>query len=244
MYMLICGAAAIIPALFLVRYFVTSDRFPEPTNVLVKTFFYGFLITIPIIFAELFISGFVDELGSPILRALLTSFVVAGLCEEYFKFKVLDGFCAKDSAFDEPMDAVVYGAVASLGFAALENILYVYQGGLGVACMRAVTAVPAHAAFGAIMGYYYAKVHFSSDPTVKEQGHTRSLGMPILAHGLYDAPIFLLEVESVHNNTVIALSLIVAWFVLLRWLYTQTKGIVSEMRGKQEQLPATPGAIG
>ena len=60
--------------------------------------------------------------------------------------------------FDELMDGIVYGAVASLGFATLENIMYCIDGGLSVVAIRALTAVPAHASFGAIMGYYFRKV--------------------------------------------------------------------------------------
>ena len=243
MYILLCGAAAIIPALMLVRYFVKSDRFPEPAGVLVKTYFYGFLITIPILIAELTISHFVDEMQSQVLRALLTAFVVAGLCEEYFKYRVLDRFCAKDSAFDEPMDAIVYGAVASLGFATLENILYVSDGGITVAVLRAFSAVPAHAAFGAIMGYHYSKAHFTPGEHKQRTRYGNALFIPILLHGLYDAPIFLLEVTSVSDSTPLALGLIIGWFVLLRWMYVHTKKIVAEIRAKQDFQPTTAASI-
>ena len=60
----------------------------------------------------------------------------------------------RNRAFDEPMDGIVYGVVASLGFATLENILFVFNGGMSVAVSRAFTAVPLHAFVGAIMGYY------------------------------------------------------------------------------------------
>jgi RsiW-degrading membrane proteinase PrsW (M82 family) len=61
------------------------------------------------------------------------------------------------------MDGVVYGAVASLGFATLENILYVTPNGFAVAAARAFTAVPGHALLGVIMGYYVGRAKFHSN---------------------------------------------------------------------------------
>src|SRR4029450_10832400 len=62
--------------------------------------------------------------------------------------------------FDEPLDGVVYGVAVALGFATLENFLFVARLGLGVAWMRALFAVPAHALFGATMGYYAGRAKF------------------------------------------------------------------------------------
>ena len=62
--------------------------------------------------------------------------------------------------FDEPLDGVVYGVAVALGFATLENLLFVARLGLGVAWMRALFAVPAHALFGATMGYYAGRAKF------------------------------------------------------------------------------------
>ena len=229
----ICGAAALLPSIFLLNYFIKNDRFPEPTDVLVKTFFYGVVIVIPVVIVELVISKSLAEVGGPATQALITAFLVAGLCEEAFKFLVLHRYCARHEAFDEPMDAVVYGVVASLGFATLENIMYVFQGGFGVAVMRAVTAVPAHASFGAIMGYYYAKAHFSSGG---RRNYTPALLIPIIVHGLYDAPLFLVGVKWLSEMGWPVLLLIGGFIGLLRWMYVRTKDIVSTLRADQDRL--------
>ena len=234
----ICGAAALLPSIFLLRYFIKSDKYPEPTDVLVKTFLLGIVVTIPIIVVELFMQGAVKSVGGPATQAILTSFLVAGLCEEAFKFLVLHKYCARHSAFDEPMDAVVYGVVVSLGFATIENVLYVAQGGLGVAVARAVTAVPAHACFGALMGYYYAKAHFGE---TGKRDYTPALLVPIIIHGLYDAPLFLLGVKWILANSILALALLIGFIVLLRWMYTRIRSIVTEMRAAQDDLaPPAP----
>ena len=138
-----CGLAALLPSVLLVRYFRRSDKYPEPGNVLWCTFLLGCAIVIPVCVLELVVSVFLEDVGGPITQALILAFVVAAACEESFKFLVLHRYCGRCPEFDEPMDAVVYGAVASLGFATLENILYVVEGGLWVAITRTVTAVPA-----------------------------------------------------------------------------------------------------
>jgi hypothetical protein len=89
------------------------------------------------------------------------------------------------------MDGVVYGTAASLGFAALENILYVSEGGFGLAVMRAVTAVPGHALLGVIMGFYVGRARF--DPERRRRWLRLALVIPILLHGLYDFPLISLR---------------------------------------------------
>lgn len=85
------------------------------------------------------------------------------------------------------MDGIVYGATASLGFATLENVLYVSDGGLHVAILRAFLAVPGHAFLGAIMGYYVSRAKFTGGD--RRPLLVRALAIPILLHGLYDTPL-------------------------------------------------------
>ena len=96
----------------------------------------------------------------PVVPAPVQWKPVKPIPEETFKYLVLTRYSARHRAFDEPMDGIVYGAVASLGFAALENLLYVGSGDLGTAVARAATAVPGHAFTGAIMGYYVGQARF------------------------------------------------------------------------------------
>ena len=62
--------------------------------------------------------------------------------------------------FDEHYDGIVYGAAVSLGFATVENILYLFANGLESALGRAILPVSSHALFGVIMGYYLGKQSF------------------------------------------------------------------------------------
>ena len=84
-------------------------------------------------------------LENPLMIGFVNAFFGASIPEESFKYLVLTRYAMRRSSFDEPMDGLVYGVAASLGFATFENILYVSGGGLGVAVLRALTAVPLHA---------------------------------------------------------------------------------------------------
>jgi RsiW-degrading membrane proteinase PrsW (M82 family) len=80
---------------------------------------------------------------------------------------------------------VVYGVAVSLGFATLENWLFIVRYGLGVAWQRALFAVPAHALFGATMGYYAGRAKFDRGPRLWRD-RAFCLLVPSVFHGLYD----------------------------------------------------------
>ena len=131
------------------------------------------------------------------------------------------------------MDGVVYGAVASLGFATIENVLYVSQGGLETALMRAVTAVPAHACFGAIMGYMYAQARYGR---TRFLGLTRALLVPVLLHGLYDAPLFLMQAPEVQARAEYVILCVSGFLCLLIWMFRRTRKIVRSLRKEQDRI--------
>jgi hypothetical protein len=92
--------------------------------------------------------------------------------------------------FDEPMDGIVYGVAASTGFAALENLVHISEGGIPVAVVRALTAVPSHAAHGAIMGYFLGLACLFERQRVVHC--SCALLIPIMLHGLYDFPLLVM----------------------------------------------------
>ena len=110
---------ALLPAFLLLWYFYKRDLNPEPFGVLMRTFFLGVAITIPIVIVELVLMQFQSGFTDPISYGLYTAFICAAAPEELFKFLALTLYCLPHSEFDEPQDAVVYGATVSLGFAAL-----------------------------------------------------------------------------------------------------------------------------
>ncbi len=118
------------------------------------------------------------------LSAGWNAFIVAALTEEAFKFTALLILFWNNMQFNEKFDGIVYACFISLGFAAVENILYVSQGGVEVGLGRAFTAVPAHALFGVMMGYQFGLARFY--PSERSRRLVLALTIPIILHGIYD----------------------------------------------------------
>ena len=175
---------ALAPVLIILYYVYVKDKYnKEPLPLLLKSLLAGALITIPVVFVE----GALSALwygDFSLTQAGYSAFVVAGLTEELFKFLALYWLIWKNKEFDEKYDGIVYAVFISLGFAGIENIMYVLQYGAATGYTRAITAVPAHAFFGMVMGFYFALAKFI--PEKKLVNLFKALLIPILLHGFYD----------------------------------------------------------
>ena len=194
---LIILIAALLPAILLWLYIWKKDTQPEPTSWLVKAVMWGVAICIPVAFLELGIQTFLfgeDGKPSSFVDTTIDAFFVAAIPEESFKFFALWMVLRKNPYFDEHFDGIVYAVSVGLGFAALENIIYVFgdEEWLSIAITRALLAVPGHYAFAVLMGYYYSIYHF-----VDRSPKTAAciLLVPIIAHGIYDAFVFYRQVN-------------------------------------------------
>ena len=182
---------ALAPVFIILIYIYVKDKYEkEPIKLLVKALLVGFIITIPIIFVEQFLSSLFAS-SSQSISAFYNAFVVASFTEESFKFVGLYLLIWSNKEFDERFDGIVYAVFISLGFAAAENILYVFEHGQTTGYLRAITAVPAHAIFGIMMGFYFSLAKFESEKTMLNL--LKALSIPLLFHGLYD---FILMVKE------------------------------------------------
>ena len=180
--------AALLPAVLLWLYIWKQDPQPEPTSWLVKAVLYGMGICIPVALIEMGIEKIILG-GEPttLFGTTVQAFFVAALPEESFKLLVLWLVLRHNPFFDEHFDGIVYAVCVGLGFAALENVLYLFSqedNWIGVAIARALLAVPGHYAFAVLMGYYYSVYHF-----VDHSPRTAAciLIIPVIAHGIYDS---------------------------------------------------------
>ena len=189
MNVIIILSAALLPAILLWLYIWKKDTQKEPTSWLVKAVLWGVAICIPVAILE---SGIETMLfgveGEPtsLFGTTTMAFVVAALPEETFKLFALWMVLRKNPYFDEHFDGIVYAVCVGLGFAAIENVMYVFgeEDWFSTAIVRALLAVPGHYAFAILMGYYYSVYHFvDHSPKVA----TCVLLIPVLAHGAYDA---------------------------------------------------------
>lgn len=192
------------PVLLIFSYVYYRDKYEkEPVSLLLKGFIAGILLVVPILFAESFL-GKVSTTFLPIPKAAWDGFIDASATEELFKFAAVFFLFWRDRNFNEKFDGIVYAVTVSLGFAAVENFIYVFQGTIGTGLFRAFTAVPAHALFGIIMGYYLGMARFS--PWRRTGYLVKALIVPWFFHGLYD--FFILSGHPVLNFLFIPLMLI------------------------------------
>ena len=194
--MIILLAAAVLPAAFLLYRVYTMDTIEkEPWLLLRKLLFWGAVSGIPAALVESLLTGVIQNLFTEgtVAYNLVFGFVVAALVEESFKFFFLYKYTFKSPDFNYRFDGVVYAVFVSMGFAILENVLYVFQGGIGVAITRALLALPLHAACGVYMGIAYGqqKVQSLYKPVSFGSVARACLVTPILIHGFYDFCAFM-----------------------------------------------------
>ncbi|MBN1409155.1 MAG: PrsW family intramembrane metalloprotease [Calditrichaceae bacterium] len=193
MYTTFSFALAVIPALFFVRYYYKQDNLKkEPKGLIVNVFLLGIISTIPVVIIEIIFGEFNKLLQAESLEFFaFKAFIVAGFSEEFIKFLIIRFYIFKKTDFDEVMDGIVYAVVAGLGFACLENIIYVINGGILTAVVRAFTAIPLHALAAGIMGYYIGEARFASSIKARNNFFIQGLLWAIMIHGLYDFFLFI-----------------------------------------------------
>ena len=176
--------AAIFPPLFIIYYLYKNDLYEkEPHKLIFKTFLIGCLVPIPVLLFSF------DETYYP-NHFMFAMFGVA-FFEEGFKFLFLRLYSYKKEDFNEPYDGIFYAVVVSMGFALVENILYVLgnEGSeMSVAILRCFTAIPMHASCGVIMGYYMGKNKINSSNAFINL--SMGLIFAMIIHGLYDYFLF------------------------------------------------------
>lgn len=187
---------AILPGILIIVYIFKKDKIEkEPVNLIVKMVVLGAISCAPAAFLEGWIENYLPQYPEGSLGYAVTiSFLSAGLIEELCKFIFLKAGVWKNREFDYRFDGVVYGVSVAAGFAMLENILYVLDGGISVAITRAFLSVPLHAFCGAFMGAFLgmAKKHYVSGNSGGALGcRIGAVVIPIIIHGIYDTFAFL-----------------------------------------------------
>ena len=185
---------AVLPAYLIGLYVYKKDKDKESRSLLTKLFCFGMLSCIPGLILELLLGTFFGEpetMNS--LELLIYIIICVALAEEFVKWFVVRKVAFDSPEFDHVYDSIVYCVFVSLGFATLENIGYVFVGGIMTGLMRAVSAIPGHAADAVIMANYIglakiAEVRGNKDAYKKNM--ILSIVMPTILHTIYDYCIF------------------------------------------------------
>ena len=210
----------ILPSYLLGRYIYNMDRVEkEPRGLLIGLFLAG----VAAVFLTLILSDLSESLlpilkqeGPDIKSLIIYNFLGVALIEEFCKWIFLVLCTWKNKHFNFLFDGIVYGVFVALGFATLENFLYVFnpEGGISTAILRAVLSVPAHAFFGVFMGYYYGIARMNKN---QKKGClifiVLSLIVPVLLHGIFD---FCLSGEHLIYIAIYAIFIIILYVVSFR----------------------------
>ncbi len=202
--MLLLLSLALAPGLALLIFVYLKDKYePEPLKLVLKAFLFGGLSTVVIVAFWIFVklSGLHGQSHfNRVYQALWTAFVQAAIPEELLKWLIFVLFFYKLKDFNEWFDGIVYASVISLGFATVENVLYVFSFGVKTGIMRAISAVPLHFMAGIAQGFFFSLAKFKGS---KVFNSILALIAGIAIHGFYD---FLLALSGL-------------WFAILTVLY-------------------------
>ena len=204
---------ALAPSLIWLAFFLRKDTHPEPNRMILKVFLLGMLVTIPAIYIETFLEGFLSSFSLPRIGYLFLYFLAGiALVEELLKYLVVRFGVFSNSALDEPVDVMLYMIIAGLGFAAFENILLLFRliqtypvtDIFLVNTVRFVQAVFLHALVSGLFGYFLAfslvrsRTSNMKKSGFKQQGFLFFFGFfsATILHGLFNFYIFYIGGQS------------------------------------------------
>ena len=189
---------SILPVILLGKYFISKDKNKEPKALLYKLFFAGFAAVVFVIIITLllelifpFFDGDTETMNA--LELFIYVFFGVALVEEVCKWVFVYKISFNHEEFDELYDIMLYSVFVSLGFACIENIMYVFTGGIGVGIIRAFLSVPGHCSDAVFMGYYLGKAkkcEIEKNENDKRKNILLSIAVPTIMHGVFDYCLF------------------------------------------------------
>ena len=185
--------AALLPAAILLVYVYHKDTVEkEPVRLIARVFLFGVIAgPVAAIIETILMGVFESVLPTGLVLLILDYFVGVAAVEEALKYLAL-ATVKNNPAFNYVFDGIVYAVAAALGFAALENVLYVFDGGLGVAVQRAIFSVPGHCADGVVMGCFFGLAkqrEARGNKAGARSYYLLAFLLPAIEHGFYDCAL-------------------------------------------------------
>lgn len=195
---------AITPGIAIAIFIYIKDKHePEPIKLVILSFFFGALSLIVNLAVAIPLESFLDIEQEDLESQAIHAFALVALLEEASKFLFVRGILYRNKNFNEPLDGIVYAVMVGMGFASAENIIYVYNGGGEVAIIRMFSAIPAHAMFAVLMGYFLGKGKFTHRHEFIYS--VAALAIATLFHGVYDYFLFISFVPGMWIVSVVTL---------------------------------------
>ena len=207
---------AIAPGIAISLYIILKDEYNREPR---KHLLFSFVLGLAAIFPALVIESLLSLVqNGPIFKTIpgtaIKAYFSVALVEELSKFFMLYAYAYRQPEFDEPFDGIVYAVMVGMGFATLENIFYVYQYGISTGWVRMFLAVPAHASFAILMGYFMGRAKFNH--ARKRQLIVAGIFWASFFHGSYDFFLFLQEnqlVVSTISSSLLILGAVISLIV-------------------------------
>lgn len=224
-------ALALAPGVAIGLYIYLKDHHErEPIGLLIRAFCFGGLSTLITLLISFKLGEYIPINENDVSEQAVHAFLIVALVEELSKFIFVYGILYRNRNFNEPFDGIVYSVMVSMGFATFENILYVWDGGMATAFVRMFTAVPAHACFGVLMGYFLGKAKFEHR---KAHYAIYALGVATLFHGMYDYFWFISYVPLIWTGALLSLAAAIA----LSRKAMHIHQLASPFRQQEETIP-------
>ncbi|MFN0110907.1 MAG: PrsW family glutamic-type intramembrane protease [Blastocatellia bacterium] len=221
-YFILVPLLSLLPCVMWLWYFASRSRYKNLSGrVLGLTFLFGALVTIPALaLNQIGKLSLAALLGESQLTQLLLFVLIVGPVEEGLKLFAVYFYAYRRQEFDEQLDGVIYGAAAALGFAAIENVVYLAQNDPMLVLLRGPLSNPGHALFSAIWGMSLSRAKakpnlFSARFPVIVQGWLYAS----LLHSLFDVLLVAASKISILFFGVLVAQMITLFF----WVRTQIK---------------------
>lgn len=227
---------ALAPGAAIMLFVYLKDKHErEPLSLLLISFLYGGLSTLITLFISWPVNILILTKEQDVIHQFFNAFFKVALIEEFSKFIFVRFILYNNKNFNEPFDGIVYAVMVSMGFATVENVVYIFQYGFTTGVLRMFTAVPAHATFAVLMGFFLGKAKFTHRKGLYYS--LIALLAPTLFHGSYDYFWFISFVPGIWTGAL--LSLIIC-FILSRQairLHQQASPFINQ------QLKITPKGV-
>lgn len=218
--------AAVLPAIFLMRYVYEQDQIEnEPPYLLWDLVKKGVLAALLAMVLELIAQTILDitvDANDP-NYVYIFAFLAVAVIEEGTKFFFLYRRTWNDPNFNFRFDGIVYAVFVSLGFAAFENVKYVFSYGLSVALPRAILAIPGHMSFAVFMGLFYSRARLCADRNDKTGAVVNLIIgylVAVLLHGIYDSCCM---VGTSKSTLVFVAFVAIMYFIVFRLIKHESK---------------------
>ena len=223
-YKILVFIISFIPGLLWLIYFYRRDKHePEPKRLIVKCFVFGIISAAPAAFLEHLLSGFLS--GEASLSTVFSSmFLIVGPTEEFMKFLFMVLAIRNAPEFNDVIDGFIYAGAVALGFASIENFIYLSEHGTQLILLRGPLSTLAHVLFSGYWGLAYAEVKLGRK---KQSACFLALLAAAFLHGLFNFVLAAMAGVGV-----------VAIIALMIWMWRKTSRDIDDANARSEFKPA------